>query len=466
MLFVARQMQEKSREQNRDLHAVFVDLRKAFDTVSRPLLWEILRKHGCPDKFVSVLRALHDGATARVIVGGGESDPFVVGTGVRQGCVVAPVIFNVFVASVLMASHRHMDGTSGVGISYRLDGNLFNLRRLAARTKVTQSRVLDLQFADDAAFIDSCPNKLQETVTEMCRAYSRAGLKVSIEKTEVMSSVAHVEDQPDIVCEGQILRSVDQFKYLGSILSAKCDLTNEVHRRVAMASASFGKLTSRVFKNRDLTVTTRVAVYRAVCLSILLYGAEAWVPYRRHIKTLEKFHISCLQCILGLKWWHKVPHNEIRRRANIEPLETILVRKQLRWLGHVIRMPDDRLPKQALFGELSSGLRGVGGQFKRYKDHIKAILKKCDIQSHALEHLAGDSSCWRVACGVGTAIYTAKLEQAADDRRSKRRREPPPDTLQFPCNQCDKVCRSRIGLLSHQRAHQRRAGQLEANPIA
>ena len=66
MIFAARQVQEKCREQNLDLYMVFVDLTKAFDTISRYGLWQILRKIGCPDLFVDIIRSFHEGMVARV----------------------------------------------------------------------------------------------------------------------------------------------------------------------------------------------------------------------------------------------------------------------------------------------------------------------------------------------------------------------------------------------------------------
>jgi len=66
-----------------------------------------------------------------------------------------------------------------------------------------------------------------------------------------------------------------------------------------------------VFFNRNLTVSTKVAVYKAICLSILLYGCESWIPYRRHIKALEAYHVRCLQSILDIRWWHRKTHTEI-----------------------------------------------------------------------------------------------------------------------------------------------------------
>jgi len=78
-----------------------------------------------------------------------------------------------------------------------------------------------------------------------------------------------------------------------------------------------------------------MTVYNAVCLKFLtlLYGCEAWVLYRCHIKTLEQFHITCFQRMLRLHWWDKVPHVEIRHRAHRLSMEAIIAELQLRWTG-------------------------------------------------------------------------------------------------------------------------------------
>jgi len=151
----------------------------------------------------------------------------------------------------------------------------------------------------------------------------------------------------DVVC-GRY--EVHQFTYLGSILTYDCELDNEVQQRVKLASAAFGRLSHRVFLNRNLTTTTKVAVYKAICISVL-YGCETWTPYCRHIKALEAFHMRCLKSILGTRWWHKVTHVETRHRAaDIDTAEHMLLQRQLRWIGHVIRMPSYRLPQRLLYG--------------------------------------------------------------------------------------------------------------------
>ena len=92
MIFCLRQLQEKYIEQDRPLYMVFVDFSKAFDTVGRTGLWQLLKKYGCPEKFTTMIEALHTGMMATVNVGGEVSESFRVTNGVKQGCVLALVL--------------------------------------------------------------------------------------------------------------------------------------------------------------------------------------------------------------------------------------------------------------------------------------------------------------------------------------------------------------------------------------
>ncbi len=94
---------------------------------------------------------------------------------------------------------------------------------------------------------------------------------------------------------------------------------------------------------------TKVTVYQAVCVTILLYSCEAWVTYSHHIRSLERFHISYLQRILGVTWQDRMPHIEIFKKANYRSIEAMITQCQVKWLGHVIRMPPCRLPRRVLY---------------------------------------------------------------------------------------------------------------------
>ena len=106
-------------------------------------------KFGCPAKFISIVRQLHEGMMARVQDNGEASEAFPVTNGVKQGCVLAPTLFSIMFSAML--SDAFSDTDLGVSLTYRTDGSVFNLRRLQSKTKVTVTKILDLIVADDYA---------------------------------------------------------------------------------------------------------------------------------------------------------------------------------------------------------------------------------------------------------------------------------------------------------------------------
>ena len=125
-------------------------------------------------------------------------------------------------------------------------------------------------------------------------------------------------------------------------------------------------------------------------LSILLYGAETWTFYRKHINQLDAFHMRCLRVICGIKWDDRVRNSTILKRCNIAGIETLQAKIQLRWAGHVVRMNENRLPKKILYGQLPNAKRSIGRPLLRYKDKLKDNLKRLDIDLSAWEDLASD----------------------------------------------------------------------------
>ena len=98
MIFVRRQIEKKCREQNMDLYAAFVDLTKAFDTASSEGPWKIMARLGCPPKFLTILRQLHEGQQGQVKHNGPLSDSFPIS---KQGCVLAPKLFSILFSIIL-----------------------------------------------------------------------------------------------------------------------------------------------------------------------------------------------------------------------------------------------------------------------------------------------------------------------------------------------------------------------------
>ena len=211
VIFTARQIQENCQEQNVDLYMTFVDLNKAFDTVSREGLWKIMAKFGCPAKFIAVVRHFHDGMLVRVQNDGEFSDPFPVTNGVMQGCVLASTLFSMMFSAMLTDAFQ--SGDSGIPIRYRFDGKLFNLRRLQTKSRV-QTEVLDeFLFADDMAKDAPTEEKMQNGVDQVSDSCDSYDLTLSIKKTEIVYQPPPGKPYKEltITVKGQRLQVVDKF---------------------------------------------------------------------------------------------------------------------------------------------------------------------------------------------------------------------------------------------------------------
>nr|KAG5695709.1 hypothetical protein BaRGS_022386 [Batillaria attramentaria] len=305
---------------------------------------------------------------------GGVTEAFEISNGVKQGCVLAPVLFNVFFTCMLSHAVRGLE--KGVFIRYRLDGSLFDLRRLTAKTKCSKDLLQEALFADDCALVAHDQSDLQVMLDRFSEASKLFGLTISLGKTEVLHQPApHTNPPaPSISIDGTQLSNVESFKYLGSTISCDGSLDKEIDARISKASQALGRLRNRVLNQHNIRQSTKLKVYNAVVLPSLLYGCESWTSYRRHIKQLEKFHMRALRSILGIRWQDRITNLEVLDRAQSCSIESMLLKAQLRWVGHVIRMEEHRMPRRLLYGELAVGRRHQGRPKKRYKDCVKANL--------------------------------------------------------------------------------------------
>ena len=205
VIFVARHLQERCREHHHDLYLAFDYLTKEFDTVNRDLLWNILRKFGCPPTFIAILQQFHSGMCAQVVMAGSQSSSFPAEVEVKQGCVLAPIIINLLLVAITLVSHRDLQSSDFVGIEYRLDGGLFHLRRLQAKTKTSSAMISALHCADDAAFPCLTADGLQRSLDVMSESHLLAGLIVNTTKTEILSTSS--PDAPTFSIGGNQLKN-------------------------------------------------------------------------------------------------------------------------------------------------------------------------------------------------------------------------------------------------------------------
>lgn len=454
MVFAARQLQEKSQEQQKDLIMVFVDLTKAFDTVNREGLWLILNKIGCPQKFVGLIKSFHDGMMAQVTENGQTSAQFSVTSGTKQGCVLAPLLFSIFFSAMLHVAFAECQ--VGIPIDYRTDGGVFNIRRMQAKTKILSMIIRDLLFADDCALAAHNHTDMQEMVNRFSSAATRFGLKISHKKTVTLHQPYETDNTiPPVLIDNNPLESVSKFSYLGSTLQTDISIDNDIITRLAKAGSAFGSLTSRLWNEHGVSLATKLSVYRACILSSLLYGSESWTYYRRHIRKLDSFHLRCLRKIAKIRWSEKRSDTEVLQQCGMMGIEALIMERQMRWIGHVMRMPDSRLPKVLFCGQIHDAKRPQHGVKKRYKDVFKTTLKSGNVALTSWESTTADRPKWRSTCRSAVKHFETTRVGALVEKRTRRKAGggPRQGEAGHRCQTCGRLCGSAIGLHSHNKTH-------------
>ena len=220
--------------------------------------------------------------------------------------------------------------------------------------------------------------------------------------------------------------------------------------RLSKATSASGRLWTRVWRERGITQATKLAVYRAVVPSALLYGSETWTCYRIHLKKLDQFH---LRRLLGISWEDRVTNQEVLRRSSMSGVDVLIVKAQFRWTGHLMRMEDNRLPRQIFCCELACGTRRQGGQTKRYKDFLKNSRRACDIPVKDWEYLAVYRGACRLATHNGAHVFEGRRLSLLDIKRQAGKERKAKPAVAVACPMCGRICASEFGLLSYQRLH-------------
>ena len=304
------------------LTVTFSDFKKAFDSINRKVMFAVLRHYGIPEPLVNAIGAPYNNSKSAVMVDGNISEPFEVSTGVLQGDVLAPFLFIILVDYLLKKATSDLD--SGAVTHPR-------------RSRRYPVKVLnDLDFADDIALLESTIPRAQAQLTSTAAAAKDLGLIISVPKTEYMTVNCH--PHPTLqVYDGESINHVTDFRYLGSKMACAA---SGFKRRKALACSAFWKL-ERLWGSSQLSISTKVKLFNTTCVTILLYGCESWVISHDMESKINAFATSCYRIMLNVKRKDHVPNSMIYSKSNTEPLIHHVLNRQLRFLGHILRLPED-----------------------------------------------------------------------------------------------------------------------------
>ena len=379
-VFVVRQVCEKYLAKGRDSFWAFMDLEKAYDRVDRTALWSVLGFYGVGGKLLAAVQSFYRNSRACVRVGNRESESFEVKVGLRQGCVMSPWLFNIFMDGVVREINARL-GERGLGL---IEGN-------GGRNWVL-NQVL---FADDTALVADSEEGLQQLVTEFGRVCNRRKLKVNVGKSKVMRCTKTRNGVGlQINLEGEGLEEVESFKYLGSHVTWEGDVEQEVNSRVRDAGRVMGGM-KKLWSNRELGMEVKRGLYESIIVPTALYGAETWGMKVAEKKRLNVLEMKCLRNMCGVTIWDRQYNDDIRRRAGVLlELSNRAEQRGLRWFGHMERMNDERMAKRVMKSEVEG--RGVRGRPRMgWREGIRNSLQARGRSEEEGRVLARDRREWK-----------------------------------------------------------------------
>ena len=210
-------MMETAKEHNMNVYMCFIDYKKAFDCVDHERIWVILKEMGVPVHLIVQLQKLYTKQEATIRTEFVETDTINIGKGVRQGCILSPLLFNIYAENITREALEDWDG--GISIGGRM--------------------ITNLRYAEDTTLIAETKNDLIAIMERVKLASEKAGIYLNVGKTKVMMT----EDQGEMVIDGKYIEVVSHFIFLGSLITKDGFCEKEIRRRLAMGRYAMGGLT-------------------------------------------------------------------------------------------------------------------------------------------------------------------------------------------------------------------------------
>ena len=361
MVFVIRRLQELARKKRIPLYVCFIDLTKAYDSVERTPLWTVLARVGAQQNMISFIRQFHDGMRACVRLDDRVcSRWFVVEQSLRQGCVLAPLLFSHFFAAVINVASTRFKADKGT-----MDALVHLRKKRGARERgkatvgelVLATPLWGMLYADNAGVISQSPEQLRKMMEVIVVARAAFGLTVSEAKTEIMCLRAKGRPEStatfSVEAAGQVYNQTNEFVYLRGNANHNADLSIEADRRIRNAWYSFRKYTLELYDRPSAPLDLKTRMLRARVLETMLYGCATWSLRACHYDTRRRAHYRFFTRCIGWRKHkradHPISYLDTLIKTGNESIKVTLRRRRILFVGFVARMEDTILSKCVMF---------------------------------------------------------------------------------------------------------------------
>ena len=320
---------------------LFVDFKRAFDSVHREKMMRILRAYGIPDELVAAISKLYEDTRAKVISPDGDTEFFKIVAGILQGDTLAPYLFAIVIDWVMRNTIN--DCSEDVG---------FTIQRRRSRRQPAVEET-DLAFADDIALLADEISQAQELLTNLEINAAKIGLYVNCSKTKVM--LYNQAEIPDILksMDGGDIAVVDDFKYLGGWLASS---QQDIKVRKALAWTACHKLNS-IWKS-NLKRSIRERLFVSTVESVLLYGCSTWTLTRKLEKQLDGVYTRMLRMAMDVSWRDHMTNDELY--GKLPKVSVKIKAKRMQLAGHLVRHREEEVASKLVLWEPLDGAPNRG----------------------------------------------------------------------------------------------------------
>lgn len=374
-IFTIKQIIEKAHLSKTSACIAFIDLEKAFDRVRRREIWNILEKRKTDTNLIRAIKSVYSKNTNYVIKDNNRSEIFETREGLRQGGILSPTLFNLYMDDIIKESNTK---TKGLNVGMRRMQNI-NIKVCA--------------FADDLAIIAQSQSELQKDLNNWREILEKRGMKISIPKSKVMM-IDKEQQTIDIKLKNEKLQQVTHFKYLGTTIDIYGNQEKDIHDRIDKAAKTYHMLRTSFINKREITTRTKMTVYKTIFRPILTYGSETWVLNKKLESKVQSIEMKYLRTVKGITRLDRVRNVDVRNELQVKPILEHVEQRQLSWWGHLLRTEESRLARK-VWEARTTIKRGRGRPKITWDNVIAKNIQKRGRTIHEARGLAQRRRDWK-----------------------------------------------------------------------
>uniref|UniRef100_A0A8B9XTZ7 Reverse transcriptase domain-containing protein n=1 Tax=Bos mutus grunniens TaxID=30521 RepID=A0A8B9XTZ7_BOSMU len=258
-----------------------------------------------------------------------------------------------------------------------------------AGIKTARRNINNLRYANDTTFVAESEEELKSLL--MKEESEKVGLKLNIQKTKNMASSPITSWEID----GETVVTVRDFIFLGSKITADGECSHEIKRRLLLGRKVMTSLDS-ILKSRDITLSTKVHLVKAMVFPVVMYGCESWTIKKAEHLRIDAFELWCWRRLLRVPWTARRYNQYILKQISPEySLEGLMLKLKLQYFGHLMQRTDS-FEKSLMLGKIEGGRRrgrqrmrwlgGITDSMNIRSDQIRSVAQSCLTLCNLMNH--------------------------------------------------------------------------------